>query len=154
MTTVFREVLSNFWLLLLYTDENTTAQNLFETTGQTFPDTMPPSLCNALEILKCPQNVQYISRQHEKVDANFGHLDGFCQTLPSNHHHSLLFIPACVNAEKFLKQTIIQVLSTTQNAHVKLMTVSYTEKFLRAEKKQIKDKYHFSQRRKDEITIE
>ena len=133
MTTLFREVPSNFWLLLFYTDKNTTVQNLFETTGQTFPDTMPPSLCNALEILMFSQNAQYVSRQHQENDVNFGHLDGICQTLPSNHHHILLFIPACVNAEKILKQTIIQVLSTAQNAHVKLMTVSYPENFLRAE---------------------
>ena len=133
MTTVFREILPNIWLLPFYTDENTTVQNLFETTGQTFPDTMPPSLCNALEILMCSQNAQYVSRQHQENDVNFGHLDGIYQTLPSNHHHPLLFIPACVGAEKILKQTIMQVLSTARNAHVKLMTVSYPENFLRAD---------------------
>ena len=133
MTTVFREIPSNFWLLLFYTDENTRVQNLFETTGQTFPDTMPPSLCKPLGILICSQNAQYVSRQHQENDVNFGHLDGICQTLPSNHHHTLLFIPACVDAEKILKQTIMQVLSTAQNAHVKLMTVSYPENFLRSE---------------------
>ena len=36
-------------------------------------------------------------------------------------------------AENFLKQTIIQVLSAAQNAYVKLMTVSYPDNFLRAE---------------------
>ena len=133
MTTVLREVPSNFWLLLFYTDENTTVQNILETTRQIFPETMPPSLCNALEIFMCSQNAQYISRQHQENVVIFGHLDGICQTLPSNHHHTLLFIPACVDAEKILKQTIIQVLSTAQNAHVKLMTVSYPENFLTAE---------------------
>ena len=133
MTTVFREVPPNFWLLLFYTDENTTVQNLFETTGQTFPDTMPPSLCNALKILMCSQNAYFVSRQHQENDVNFGHLDGICQTLPSNHHHTLLFIPACVDAEKVLNETIIHVLSTAQNAHVKLMTVSYPENLLKAE---------------------
>ena len=154
MTTVFREIPSNFWLLLFYTDENATVQNLFETTGQTFPDSMPPSLYNALEILMCSQNAQYVSRQHQENDVNFGHLDGICQTLPSNHHHTLLLIPASVDAEKILKQTIMQVLSTAQNAHVKLMTVSYTENFSQSRNKQIKHKCHFSQRRKDAITIE
>ena len=33
MTTVFREDPSKFWLLVFYAVENTTAQNLFETTG-------------------------------------------------------------------------------------------------------------------------
>ena len=69
----------------------------------------------------------------KRNDVNFGHLDGICQTLPSNHYHTLLFIPPYVDAEKMLKPTIIHVLSTAQNAHVKSMTVSYPEKFLRAE---------------------
>ena len=86
-----------------------------------------------LRALMCSQNAHYVSRQHQENDVNFGHLDGICQTLPSNHHLTLLFIPPHVDAEKMLKQTIIQVLSTAQNAHVKLKTVSYLEKFLRAE---------------------
>ena len=63
MTTIFREVASNFWLLLFYTDEKTADQNLFETTGKTFLDSMPPSLCKGLEILMCSQKAQYVSRQ-------------------------------------------------------------------------------------------
>ena len=133
MNTVFREVPSSFRPVQLYTDENTTVQNLFATTGQTIPDTMPPRLSNALEILMCSQNAQYVSRQHQENDVNFGLLDGICQTMPSNHHHTLLYIPSCVNAEKLLKQTAIQVLSTGQNAHVKVMTVFHPENFLRAE---------------------
>ena len=133
MSTVFREVSSNFWLLLFYTDGNTTVQNIFETTGKAFSETMPPSFCSALDILMFSQVAQYVSRQHQEYDVNFGDLDRICQTLPSNHHRILLFVPARVNAEKILKQTIIQVLSTPQNAHVKLMTVSYPGNFLRAE---------------------
>ena len=133
MTSVFREVPSNFWLLLFYTDEKTAAQNLFETTGKTLPDSMPPSFCNALEILMCSQNAQYVSRQHQENEVYFGHLDGICETLPSNHHHTLLFIPDYSKAENLPKQTIIQVSSAAENAQVKLMTVSYPENFLRAE---------------------
>ena len=132
MTTVFREVPSNFWLLLFYTDEKTAAQNFSETTGKTFLDSMLPSLCNAFEIQMCSQNAQYVSRQHQVNEVNFGHLDGICETLPSNHHQTLLIIPDYSKAENLLKQTIIQVLSTVQNAHVRLMTVSYPENFLRA----------------------
>ena len=81
----------------------------------------------------CSQNAQYVSRQHQENEVNFGHLDGICETLPSNHHHTLLFIPDYSKAENLLKQTFIQVLSTAQNSHVKLMTVSYPKNFLRAE---------------------
>ena len=153
MTTVFREVPSNFWLLLFYTDEKTADQNLFETTGKTFLDSMPPSLCNALEILMCSQNAQPVSRQHQENEVNFGHLDGICETLPLNNHHSLLVVPDYSKAENLLKQTIIQVLSTAQKAHLKLMTVSYPENFLRAET-DVNYQYDSSQGRKDAITHE
>ena len=131
--TVFREVPSNFWLLLFHTDETTTIEKLSETTRNTFPDSMPPSLCNALQILMCSHNAQYLSREHLQNEFSCGQLEEICQTMPSNHHHTLLYLPDCAEAETFLKQTILQVLSTTNNAHVKLMTVSYPENFLRAE---------------------
>ena len=95
---------------------------------------MPPSLCNALKILMWSHNAQYVSRQHQENEVNFGHLDGLCETLPSNHHATLQFIPNCSKAENILKQTIIQVLSAAQNAHVKLMTVSSPENFFSEQK--------------------
>ena len=129
MASVFREVSSNLWLLLFYTDEKTLAQNLFETTGKTFPDSMSTSLCNALEILMCSQNAQYVRGQRQENEVNFGHLDGICKTLPSNHHHTLLFFLDYSKAENLLTQTFVQVLSSAQNAHVKLTAVSYPENF-------------------------
>ena len=81
----------------------------------------------------CSQNAQYVSRQHLENEVNFGHLEGINETLPSNHHQTLLFIQDYTKAENLLKQSIIQVLSTAQNAHLKLMTVSYPKNFLRAE---------------------
>ena len=133
MTTVSREVPSNFWLLLFHTNETTTIEKLSETTRNTFPDSMPPSLCNALQILMCSHNTQYLSREHLQNEFSGGQSEEICQTTASNHHHTLLYLLDCVGAETFLKQTILQVLSKTNNAHVKLMTVSYPENFLRAE---------------------
>ena len=134
MTTVFREVPSNFWLFLFHTDETTTIEKLSETTRNTFPDSMPPSLCNVLQILMCSHNAQYLRQKHLQNEFSCGQLEESCQTMPSNHQHTLLYhLPDCAEAETFLKQTILQVLPTTNNAHVKLMTVSYPENFLRAE---------------------
>ena len=133
MTSVLKEIPSNFWLLLFFTHEKTATQNFFETTGKTFLESMPPSLCNALEVLRCSQNARYVSRQHQENEVNFGHLDGICETLPSNHQHTLPFIPDYSKAENLLRQTIIQVLSTAENAHLKLMTDSYPENIVRAE---------------------
>ena len=53
--------------------------------------------------------------------------------MPSNHHHILLYLPDCGEAETFLKQTIPQVLSAANNAYVELMTIFYPENFLRIE---------------------
>ena len=150
MTTVFREVPSNFWLLLFHTDKTTTIDKLSETTRNTFADSMPPSMSNALQILMCSRNAQYISREHLQKEFSCGQLKEICQTMPSNHHHTLLYLPDCA----FLKQTILQVLSTTNNAHVKLMTVSYPENFLSRNKQQIIRQRHFSKRREDEIPHE
>ena len=154
MTTVFIEVFSNFWLLLFYTGENTTVQNLFETTGQTFLDTVPRSLCNALDILMCLQNAQYVRRQHQENDVSFGYPDGICQTLPPNHDHTLLFFATCVNATKLPRQTIIQILSTAQNSHVELMKGSCPEEFLRAEINVLNTSAIFTQRQKNAIRNE
>ena len=121
MTSVFREVPSDFWLLIFHTDETTTIEKLSDTTRFTFPDSMPPSLCNALQFLVCSHNAQYLTREHLQNEFSCGHLEEFCQAMPSNHHHTLLYLPDCAEAETFLKQTILQVLSITNNAHVKFM---------------------------------
>ena len=83
---------------------------------------MPPSLCKAPEISISWQYAQYVSRQHQENEVNFKHLDASCQTVPSNHHHTLLSISTRNNAEELSKLNVFQVLSTTQNSHVKLMT--------------------------------
>ena len=96
---------------------------------------MPHSLCNALQILVCSHYAQFLSRQHLQNEFSCGKLEEICQTMSSNHHHTLIYLLDCAEAETFLKQTILQVLSTTNNAHVKLMTVSYSYpvNFLKAE---------------------
>ena len=133
MTTVFRGFPSIFWLLPFQTDETNISGKLSETTRSTFPDSMPPSLCNALQILNCSHNAQYLSREHLQNELSCGQLEEIYKTMRSNHHHTLLYLPDCAEAEIFLKQTILHVLSTTNNTHVKLMTVSYPDNFLSAE---------------------
>ena len=155
MTTVFKQVPSNFWLLLFHTDETTTMEKLSETTWNTFPDSMSPSLCNALQILVCSHNAHFLSREHLQNKFSCGQLEGICQKMPSNHHNTLLYVPDCAEVEIFVKQkTILQALSTRNNAHVKLMTVSYPENFQSRNKQQIKRHFHFSQRWEDAIPHE
>ena len=101
MTTVCREFPSTFWLPFLYTDEKTAAQNVFETTEKTFSDSMPPSLCKALDFLMWSHNAQYVSTELQENKINFGHLDRICETLSSNHHHTLLFNQVFLKRKNF-----------------------------------------------------
>ena len=133
MTNVFREVLSNFWLLLFYTDKIPTTEQFFETTENTFPDSMPPSLCSSLEILVCSQNAQFLRKERLENELSCRQLAEICETLPSNHHHTLLYHSDCTDDATFLKQTNFRVLSTTNNAHVKFMPFSNAEYYLRAQ---------------------
>ena len=115
---------------------------------------MPPSLCNALQILMCSHNAQYLSREHLQSEFSCGQLEEICQTMPSNHHHTLLYLPDCAEVETFLKQTSLQVLSTTNNSHVKLMTVISGKLSQSRNKQQIGRQCHFSKRREDEVPHE
>ena len=129
MTSVFREIPSNFWLLLYSTEESEPYSNVYE------KDTLelPTSLSKLLEILSNSHKCQFIGKVHEQDAPGNGSLDEFCQALPPNHYHLLLYLPQCTNAETFLKQTISKVLSNLQWANVRLLTVSYPENFLRTE---------------------
>ena len=91
------------------------------------------SLCKALEIIVCSQNAHNLSREHLGNEFSCRQLEGIREALPSNHHHTRLYLSDCGDAETFLKQTNAQVLSTTNNAYVKLMTASWPEICLRAE---------------------
>ena len=53
--------------------------------------------------------------------------------MPWNQHHTLLHLSGCTETKTFLKQTILQILSATNNVDEKLMTVSKPENFFRAE---------------------
>ena len=118
MTSVFREIPSNFWLLLYSTEESEAYSNVYE------KDTLelPTSLSKLLEILSNSHKCQFIGKVHEQDAPGNGSLDEFCQALPPNHYHLLLYLPQCTNAETFLKRTISKVLS---NLH--------PENFLRTE---------------------
>lgn len=129
MASVFREIPSNFWLLLYSAEESEAYSNVYE------KDTLelPTGLSKILEVLSNSHKCQFIGRVHEQEDSSNGSLDEFCQALPPNHHHLLLYLPQCTNAETLLKQTISQVLSNVQWAKVRLLTVSYPENFLKTE---------------------
>lgn len=136
MTTIFREIPSKFWLMLFYTETNL-SNSLYETMPEMMetPDScsMPASLCNLLEIFVSSHDAQYIGRQHKETDCSHGQLENVCRDLSRNHYHVLLYIPNTSNIQEVLKETVTQVLSTAQNAHVKLMTVSYPENFIKSE---------------------
>ena len=132
MTSVFREIPKQYWLLLFSTDEvqDNEQQGFSHDKNPSF--SLLPSVSKILETLSSDACCQYIGRKHAQVNA-CGPLDEFCETMPDNHHHILLYLPQCENAEKVLKDSVYQALSSVQNAKVKLLSVSYPENFLKAE---------------------
>ena len=130
MTSVFREIPSNYWLLLFSTEESQIYSDVYEKDSNS---KSPTSLSKMLEILSNSHKCQFIGRIHTKEDSTNGSLDEFCEAMPTNHHHVLLYLPQSTNAETMLKQTISQVLSNEQWAKVRLLTVSYPENFLKTE---------------------
>jgi len=129
MTTVFREIPYNYWLLLFSTDE--TRENFDEV--QKDKSHMPPSVTEMMEVLSNANDCQFIFRKHKNGENSNGELNDFCQSMPSNHSHILLYLPQISGAEKLIKQSISQTLLHVQNAKVKLLTLSYPESFLKAE---------------------
>ena len=126
MTTVFREIPFNYWLVLFATDENRESQK--EGNSE-----MPVSVAEMLETLTNSNGCQFIYRKHKNGENSDGELNDFCQSMPSNHSHILLYIPYFSGAEKLIKQSVSQTLSNVQNAKVKLLTVSYPENFMKTE---------------------
>ena len=132
MTSVFREIPSSYWLPLFSTEESEIYSDVY-CNSKDSGSKSPTSLSNLLEILSKSHKCQFIGRVHTKEDSRNGSLDEFCEAMPTNHHHLLLYLPQCTNAETMLKQTISQVLSNEQWAKVRLLTVSYPENFLKTE---------------------
>ena len=58
-------------------------------------------------------------------------LRSFCENFPLDHHHVLLYIPNSTNIQDVLKQTVTHILSTAQNTYAKILTVSYSENFIK-----------------------
>ena len=129
MTSVFREIPSNYWLLLFSTEESEIYSDVYEKDNSK----LPTSFSKLLQILSNSHKCQFIGRVHTPEDSSNGSLDEFCEAMPTNHYHLLLYIPQCTNADTILKQTISQVLSNEQWAKVRLLTVSYPENFLKTE---------------------
>ena len=111
MTSVFREISSNYWLLLFSTEESQIYSDVYEKDSNS---KSPTSLYKLLEILSNSHKCQFIGRVHTKEDSTNGSLDEFCEVMPTNHHHVLLYLPQSTNAETMLKQTISQILNNGQ----------------------------------------
>ena len=126
MTTVFREIPSNYWLFLFATDENRESQK----EGNSV---MPLSVAEMLETLTNSNDCRFIYRKHKNGENSDGELNDFCQSMPSNHSHILFYLPQFSGAEKLIKQSVSQTLSNVENAKVKLLTVSNPENFIKTE---------------------
>ena len=158
MTAVFREVPWSYGCSYFYTDEHTTVQNLFGTMGQKFPDSMPPRLCSAHEILICSQKTQYVSRQQRKNYVNFGHPQGICQTLSlsSSHESSSYFAnhSSLRQRGKSVEADLHPILLHSTKYSCRLFDCFISRNVFQSRNKQFKQQCFFSQKQKDAITDE
>ena len=94
MTSVFRERPGNDWLLLFSTEESEIYSE-FYCNPKDSDWNSPTSISKLQETLSKSHKFQFIGRVQKKE------LDEFCEALTTNHHHLLLFLPQCTNAEKY-----------------------------------------------------
>ena len=75
LTSVFREIPSDFWLLLFSTEESQIYSDVYE------KDSNSKSTClsKLLEILSNSHKCQFNGRVHTKEDSTNGSLDEFCE---------------------------------------------------------------------------
>ena len=126
MTTVFREIPSNYWLVLFATDE-------YRESHKEGNSDMSLSVAKMLKTLTNSNDCQFIYRKHINGESSNGELNDYCQSMPSNHSHILFYLNQFSGAEKLIKQSVSRTLSNVQNAKVKLLTVSYPENFIKTE---------------------
>ena len=96
MTTVFREIPYNYWLVLFATDENRESHKEGNTD-------MPLSVAEMLKTLTNSNDCQFIYRKHINGENSNGELNDYCQSMPSNHSHILFYLPQFSGTEKLIK---------------------------------------------------
>ena len=99
MTTVFREIQSNYWLVLFATDENR------ESHKEGNSD-MPLSVAEMLKTLTNSNDCRFIYRKHINGENSNGELNDYCQSMPSNHSHIRFYLPQFSGAEKLIEQSV------------------------------------------------
>ena len=84
MTSVFKEVVAKYWLLLLKTNEFVSHASKTETANDDSLDPPASTLSRLLKNLESSGSIQYrIPLQQD--DRNFDHLQAYCENFQSNH---------------------------------------------------------------------
>ena len=119
MTSVFREVPSHFQYLVFYAHEELVAADdvseppaprVSKKKCQDHSENIfHKSLCSFLKQLLRATNCEYMVRK--RIVGKIGGTEDVCSQLQNDHYHILLHLKSFVGAEKFIKETIGDILT-------------------------------------------
>ena len=144
MTSIFREVPSQFLYLVFSSDEEGESEESREPpckitryANEVHQPNLPPTFCCFLRNLLARTHCEYTIRSHSTK--NSAETEDSCINFNGDHFHVLLHIKSFVGAEKYIKDTIGKNITgpkssiKVRNSFVKLFKISYPENCLKNE---------------------
>ena len=144
MTSIFREVPSQFHYLVFSSNEEGESDEsreppckLTKYANEIHHPKLPHSFCRFLKTLLGSTQCEYTIRSHNPQ--NFTETEDLCSNFTGEHFHALLYLKSFVGAEKFIKDSIGQIIASpkgsikVRNSLVKMFKVSYPENCLKNE---------------------
>ena len=138
MTSIFREVPSQFLYLVFSSDEEGESEEspeppckIIRYANEVHQPKLPPTFCSFLPSLLERTHCEYSIRCHSPKHS--AETEDFCTNFIGDHLHVLLHMKSFVGAEKFIKDTLGQNITglknskKVRNSYVKLFKISYPE---------------------------
>ena len=138
MTSIFREMPSNFYYLIFYCEEDSAADpvpspsNRAKTYAETIDLDLPRTLSELIKTIVASTNCEYTLRLHAHG------CEDICSGITLPHFHLLFYIKTFVGAESYFKKALAMTLEKKnglKDCNVRLYSVTYPELCLKMEMK-------------------
>ena len=136
MTSIFREIPSNFYYLIFYCEEDFEGDpipppsKIAKTYAETNGIELPRTLTEFLKTISASTNFEYTIRRHAHG------CEDICSEIAQAHFHLLFYIVSFVGAKNYFKNTLAMTLgirSGLKDCKVMLCNVTYPENCLKVE---------------------
>ena len=145
MTSIFREVPSQFHYLVFFSQEEKIAREYHDPppcktvryANEVHQPNLTGSFCRFLKTLLNDTHCEYSIRCHER--SSHSETEDMFSLIPGEHYHILFYIKSFIGAEKFIQENLSEQIlkppknSKIKNSNVKLLKVSYPKKCLQSE---------------------